>query len=116
MNTQTLATRIRDVRVSHGKTQEEFAEVLGISRQAYVRIEQGKRSVSFLEISTLADYLEVHYGIFTEIEDEKDLSLLALCRNENYSREHQIAFETINDILNVFSAQERLFFRTKDVD
>ena len=116
MNNQALATRIRDVRVSHGKTQEEFADVLGISRQAYVRIEQAKRSISFLEINKLAEFIGEHYSIFTEIEGSKDLSLLALCRNESYSQDQQIAFKTIDEILNVFSAQERLYFKMKGND
>ncbi|MED1711767.1 helix-turn-helix domain-containing protein [Bacillus thuringiensis] len=116
MNNQALATRIRDVRVSKGKTQEEFADVLGISRQAYVRIEQGKRSISFLEINTLSEYIGEHYKVFTEIDDNKDLSLLALCRNKNFSADQQLAFETVNEILSVFSAQERLYYRVKEDD
>lgn len=116
MNNQALATRIKDVRVSHGKTQEEFANVLSISRQAYSRIEQGKRNITFIEINKLAEYIGEHYSVFTEIEESNDLSLLALCRNESYSEDQQVAFETINEILNVFSAQERLYFKTKEVD
>lgn len=115
MNNQVLATRIREVRESRGFTQEQFAEVLGISRQAYMRLEQGKRSISFVEIEKLATFLNEHYSIFTEIDDVKIMSLTALCRDE-YGAETESSFQKIEQVLNVFSAQERLYYQMKEVE
>ena len=49
-----LARRIRAAREACGLTQAKVAEHLGISRPTVVQIEQGKRSVSSLELSRLA--------------------------------------------------------------
>ncbi|KNH23937.1 hypothetical protein ACS78_08280 [Priestia megaterium] len=114
MNIEALATRIREVREQHNFTQEEFADVLQVSRHAYMRLEQGKRSVSFLEIQKLADFIGEHYSVFTELEPVPSRSLTALCRDEGCSQESELAFSTIENILNVFSAQERLYYQMKE--
>jgi transcriptional regulator with XRE-family HTH domain len=116
MSHQALAARVREVREKHGYTQEQFADVLNISRQAYLRIEQGKRSISFIEIQRLANFLGVHYSVFTEFEDTKDMSLTALCRDEHCSPSARLAFEKVERILNIFSAQERLYYQMKEVE
>ena len=51
---QELSRRIRTAREACGLTQEQAAENLGVSRSAVVQIEQGKRSVSSLELDRLA--------------------------------------------------------------
>lgn len=50
-----LGTRLRDARVAADLTQEAVGEALGIPRTAVVQIEAGKRSVSTLEITRLAE-------------------------------------------------------------
>ncbi|WP_018931325.1 helix-turn-helix transcriptional regulator [Gracilibacillus lacisalsi] len=113
MNNQILGERIRFVRIERGYTQEQFAEVLDISRQAYLRLEQGKRTVSFIELDKLSKFIDEHYSIFTDVDD-KDFSLGALCRNEGFSANEQHAFVTIERILDVFSAQERLYYKMNE--
>jgi Zn-dependent peptidase ImmA (M78 family)/transcriptional regulator with XRE-family HTH domain len=52
---ELLGTRLRDARVAANLTQEAVGEALGIPRTAVVQMEAGKRSVSTLEITRLAE-------------------------------------------------------------
>ena len=114
MKTALLAQRIRELREDKEKTQEELARVLGISRQAYMRLEKGARDITFVEIGKIAVYLEVPYSRITDIDEQQELSLAVLCRNEGCADPVVEAFDRIEDILGVFSAQERLYYRRRE--
>lgn len=114
MKTELLAQRIRELREEQGKTQEEMAKVLEISRQAYMRMEKGARDITFVEIDKIAAYLDIPYTRITDIDEVQDLSLAALCRNEGCSDPVVQAFSRIEEILGVFSAQERLYYRRRE--
>lgn len=53
---RTIET-IKQIRISRHLTQQEIADVVGIARQAYVRIESGKHSTSIDMIERIADAL-----------------------------------------------------------
>jgi transcriptional regulator with XRE-family HTH domain len=57
---KTLLTRLRELRSVHGLTQEEFAELSGISYKYYQALEAGRKRE--LRISTL-ERLARTYGI-----------------------------------------------------
>lgn len=114
MKTALLAQRIRELREDKGKTQEELARVLGISRQAYMRLEKGARDITFVEIEKIAANLGVPYMQITDIDEQQELSLAALCRNEGCADSVVEAFGRIEEILGVFSAQERLYYRIRE--
>ncbi|MGI6648496.1 MAG: helix-turn-helix domain-containing protein [Bacillota bacterium] len=114
MDSVILGHRIRQHREKKGFTQEQIADILGISRQAYIRLEKGAREVTFIEIKKIADYLGIHYSLITNVDDDESLSLKALCRDEFCTPDAERAFEIAENILDVFSAQERLYFRMKE--
>lgn len=114
MKREALAERIRGLRSAHKKTQEEMAAVLGISRQAYIRLEKGTREISFVEIAAIANFLGIPYTDITDVGESYDLSLVALCRKEQCSADDEKAFATVEEILGVFSAQERLYNRVRE--
>ena len=69
-----LGRRIRRVREAWGMTQEEVAHYLGIPRSSVSQIENGKRSVSGIELSRLA-YLfgkDIRSFVAKEASDEED--------------------------------------------
>lgn len=114
MKGESLARRVRELRESYNKTQEEMAGVLGISRQAYIRLEKGAREIAFVEIDKIAKYLGVPYTDITDGNDDQTLSLSALCRNQGCPEEMLPVFAQVEEILGVFSAQERLFYRLRE--
>lgn len=109
-----LARRIRELRKKRGLTQEEVARKLGISRQAYIRLEAGNRNISLREVYELAKIFEVDFRQITDVGPQAgdDVpSLVAMCRNENLSDDAEECIKKVQDILEHFAAQERLYLR-----
>lgn len=50
---------LKRLRIKHGKTQQEIADYLGMTRAAYTNIENGKRETDFTAMNMLASYFEV---------------------------------------------------------
>ena len=81
--TQTeLSRRIRAARDACGLTQEQVAERLEVPRSAVVQIEQGKRSVSSLELDRLAHLFGRDIREFVADSFEEESTLAALFRAE----------------------------------
>jgi len=77
---QELGRRVRSAREACRLTQEQVAEHLGVSRPTVVQIEAGNRSVSSLELDSLAHLFGRDIRVFvSESFDEAD-SLAALFR------------------------------------
>lgn len=114
MKRMALAQRIRQLREKHNKTQEQVADAIGISRQAYIRLEKGARDVAFVEIQQIAQYLHIPYSEITDLGETESLSLVALCRKENCSPENLGMFAKVEEILGVLSAQERIYYRVRE--
>lgn len=54
-----LSERLISLRKSKKKTQEEIANVIGVTRPAYTAYERGTRTPDYDVLKTLADYYEV---------------------------------------------------------
>ena len=59
MDESTIRSNIRNIRASKKLTQAEVADMLGISRQAYVQFEHGNTSLINRRIPKMAEALEV---------------------------------------------------------
>jgi|SRR6266851_589583 len=80
---QELGNRLRQLRENRGYTQEDVAEVLGISRSAVVQLEAGNRNLNSVELMTLAN----EFGfdpkqLFEEKFDAVQDSVTALFRSD----------------------------------
>jgi transcriptional regulator with XRE-family HTH domain len=51
--------RLKNLRKNNNKTQQQMADILGISRQAYGYYENGSRQPDFESLKTLANYFDV---------------------------------------------------------
>lgn len=54
-----LSTRLKTLRTQHRKTQQDLADVLGISRQGYAKYENNLGEPDNSTLSKLADYFNV---------------------------------------------------------
>ena len=54
-----LCHRLKELRISRSKTQQDVAAVLNISRSAYALYETGKRELNYGSLSALADFYSV---------------------------------------------------------
>lgn len=67
-----MAQKIEDLRSEAGLTQEQVAYNLGLSRQTYMAVEQGKREPSLRELEELAQMFNVSLvSFFSQRQDER---------------------------------------------
>lgn len=74
---------IKELRLKKGLSQAEVAEKIGTSRSSYLAFEQGKRDLSFMEASKIADFFgisleEVESGLEPNLEKYKEMILACL--------------------------------------
>ena len=65
----TLADRLRTIRLEHRLTQQELADVLGLDRTSYTYYETGKTSPSAVNIIKLAKIYNVTVGYLLGVEE-----------------------------------------------
>ena len=92
-----LSRRIRASREACGLTQEQVAEHLGVSRPTVVQIEQGKRSVSSLELDRLAHLFGRDIREFVAEHFEGADALAALFRAEAAVLDQPAVVEALRD-------------------
>lgn len=110
-----LGMRIKELRQIHKINQEQMADVLGMSRQRYSRLENGQVDISYVMIKKIAYYLGVSTSDITSAEDVKK-ELVTLFR-EKGSREDVIdSVSKIEEILKVFNAHEKLYYQMRGSD
>ncbi len=90
MNIELLRRNIREQRKSLGLTQEEMARKLGISRQAYNNIEQGKTVMINRKLPKIADQLCISVDhLLLGYDPAPDASSL---RQELHEKEEKLAY------------------------
>lgn len=105
---ELLGGRIKVLRISHGMTQEQLAEELGISRQKFARIENGNNSITLDILSKIAEILDVTVNDITKVlNEEPSVSYRA---NETNS-----SAEEIFDMLDLFYANKHIYQRLQPV-
>lgn len=82
INKQSLGNKIKSLRESENMSQEDLAQKISLSRVAISQIEQGNRSVDFLELAKIAEVFKLKTDYFL-IEDE--LPNVKLTKNEKIS-------------------------------
>ena len=66
---QELIDLIKARRIARGKTQEDVADHLGISPQAYIKIEQGKTELKLKTFYQIAEFLGINLSNHTKSND-----------------------------------------------
>ncbi len=72
---QTIITNIKSIRKEKGYSQDYLAAKLGITQNAYSKIELGKTAVAISKLYKIADILEVDA-----------LQLLQVCNSDSYQQ------------------------------
>lgn len=68
----TYQKRLHDLRVDHDLRQEDIAQILKITSQAYGMYENGKRSLPIEYLIKLAEYFGVSSDYILGLKDEKN--------------------------------------------
>lgn len=64
----TTSKNLRFLRLVYGYTQQEMANVLGLSRSAYYAIECGSRQMSFETLCALSDFYEIDMNYLVTLD------------------------------------------------
>ena len=59
MNPQTLGSRIRLLRINNDLSQENIADMIGLTQSAYSKIERGERQMSLFLLEKIATIFNV---------------------------------------------------------
>lgn len=110
-----IGSRIKDLRTTRKISQEKMAEVLDTTRQRYSRLENGQVDISYVIIKQIADHLGVSVSEITSAEEEKK-ALVTFFREKDLSEDIVGSVSTIEEILQVFHAHEKLYNQMRDRD
>ena len=106
-----IGKRINEIRLQKKINQEEIANVLGISRQKFARIENGQSDISYSMLVKAADYFAVPISDITSADEEVDLQILF--RDFENSENVNASVDKIVEIIRTFHAHEKLYNRMK---
>lgn len=106
-----IGRRINEIRLEKKINQEEIANVLGISRQKFARIENGQSDISYDMLLKTADFFAVPVSDITSADEEVDLQILF--RDFENSDNVNASIDKIVDIIRTFHAHEKLYNRMK---
>ena len=65
--TQLLGSRIRELRLQTGLSQEKFSLQIDMDRTYYASVESGKRNISICNIKKIADGLQITLADFFSV-------------------------------------------------
>lgn len=63
--------RLKELRQSNKKTQQEIADIVGVTKRTYIYWEQGERQIKPEKAKVLADYFGVTVGYLLGYSDEE---------------------------------------------
>ncbi|MBD8522387.1 helix-turn-helix domain-containing protein [Lysinibacillus fusiformis] len=105
-----LGVRLKYLRKSNNKTQQDIADILGITRPAYTAYEQGKRNPDYEILEKIADYYNVSIDYLLGRTDNKDaLHKQAGISDDDYNRLN--AYQ--KEVIDFFLTRENLFFKNQ---
>ncbi|HEM5105747.1 TPA: helix-turn-helix transcriptional regulator [Streptococcus suis] len=104
--------RLKILRKEKGETQDQVAEVAGVSKRSYIYWENGERQIKPDKAQALADHFGVSVGYLLGFEDNLKEALKNLANSEEYETDYYKAFRAHYE-LKVADGQEN-FFNLKD--
>lgn len=107
-----LGKKIRSLREEKEFTQEYVANILGMSRQKYARIENGVNDITLEILTKLADLYGITVGDITKILDKKPVMAYRVGESAAAS------VEQVYEMLDLFYANKSVYDRMhyKDED
>ena len=110
---KTIAEKIRLLRLEKGFSQENVADMLGISTTAYGDIERGKTDLTLSRLQTIAHVFETSWNNLLEEENSMSIQLQQLeleklqIENEKLRLENQLLKERLAGRIIVDLLRER---------
>ena len=99
---ELLGNRIKELRNARHLKQEQVAELAGISRQKYIRIENGTNNITLEVLSKIANVLDVTVGDITRVLEEPATVTYR-------SKDRNASSQVIMDMLDLFYSNKHLY-------
>lgn len=110
----TLGERIKEARKSKGLTQEELANLLGITTRGLQNYESGRRKVSIDKLIQISEILKVPIGRLITIEPvEKNIDKEIYLKAINTFGENQQIIKAIEELGELSTALARHFTKNE---
>lgn len=103
---ELLGDRIKALRCAKNFTQEQIADLIGVSRQKYARIESGANNITLEVLSKIASVLDVNVVDITRVLDETPAVEYRAGTKSNSS-------EKLFDMLDLFYANKHLYAKLR---
>ncbi|MGE7841397.1 helix-turn-helix domain-containing protein [Lysinibacillus sp. NPDC093712] len=105
-----LGVRLKYLRKSDNKTQQDIADILGITRPAYTAYEQGKRNPDYEILEKIADYYNVSIDyLLGRTDNKRALHTQAGISDNEYN--NLSAYQ--KEVIDFFLTREDLFFKNQ---
>ncbi|WP_409370291.1 helix-turn-helix domain-containing protein [Lysinibacillus sp. 38-6] len=105
-----LGGRLKYLRKSNNKTQQDIADILGITRPAYTAYEQGKRNPDYEILEKIADYYNVSIDyLLGRTDNQGALHTQAGISDNEYN--NLSAYQ--KEVIDFFLTREDLFFKNQ---
>ena len=101
---ELLGNRIKELRNAKHLKQEQVAELAGISRQKYIRIENGTNNITLEVLSKIANVLDVTIGDITRVLEEPATVTYR-------SKDRNASSQVIMDMLDLFYSNKHLYMK-----
>ncbi|MGG1215300.1 helix-turn-helix domain-containing protein [Micromonospora provocatoris] len=105
-----LGVRLKYLRKSNNKTQQDIADILGITRPAYTAYEQGKRNPDYEILEKIADYYNVSIDYLLGRTDNKGALHTQAGISDN---EYNNLSSYQKEVIDFFLTREDLFFKNQ---
>ena len=107
MTEQSIKNNILKVRESLNLTQEEMANMIGLSRQAYINLEHGVTTLVNKWLFRMAEATGVELEVFLLGFDPRERSISQLKDIESYGERIQMMQEKVNMMERLMDEKER---------
>lgn len=99
---ELLGARMKALRCAKSFTQEQIADLIGVSRQKYARIENGTNNITLEMLSKIADVLQVNVADITRILEEAPVV-------EHRAGVQDGSLDKVFEMLDLFYANKHLY-------
>lgn len=98
---EIVGRNILDILNEQGKTQSYLADEIGISKQVMQKIIKGKKAINILEITQIADVLNVSVDILTKKVDDVENSLVMFMGEVKNKEQFDFLNKVIEEIVSM---------------
>ncbi len=105
----TIATNLKKLREASRYTQDEVAQILGITRSAYSNYESGERDAPYDVLEKVSDLFGCDiYVLFEENENAAAMILASAFRLDGLTREDAVEIVRFKDIVKSYLKMEAI--------